>query len=98
MLDEFKHEAALSVHWLFVGSSGRKERPESGGVLQSYPQCVLPENVLFASRFSCTACFTAMYLELDKRINFVRGWWGEEHRYKCAGCAAHTHMCCSRIV
>ena len=39
-LDEFRDAAGLSVNWVWVGPSGRETRPEGGGVLQHYDQCV----------------------------------------------------------
>lgn len=33
-------EAGLSVHWIVVGPSGNRFRPEEGGVLQHYDQCI----------------------------------------------------------
>jgi len=39
LLDDFKSEAGLAVHWILMGSSGRKTRPEAGGVLRHYQQC-----------------------------------------------------------
>eukprot|EP00892_Ulva_mutabilis_P000949 jgi/Ulvmu1/10855/UM007_0029.1 len=38
-LDEYKQYPGLSVHWVLVGPSGRRNRPESGGVLRHYTQC-----------------------------------------------------------
>lgn len=39
LLDDYKEYAGLSVHWVIVGSGGRKTRPAQGGVLQSYRTC-----------------------------------------------------------
>lgn len=38
-LDDYKHEAALAVHWIWVGPNGRATRPETGGVLPYYVLC-----------------------------------------------------------
>ena len=38
-LDGYKHEAALSVHWVWVGPNGRATRPAAGGVLPHYTRC-----------------------------------------------------------
>lgn len=40
ILDEFKFYPALLVHWILVGPSNRKTRPERGGVLQHYQRCM----------------------------------------------------------
>lgn len=39
-LDQYKMESGLVVNWIMVGPSGRKTRPEEGGVLKYYDQCV----------------------------------------------------------
>eukprot|EP00892_Ulva_mutabilis_P011734 jgi/Ulvmu1/8933/UM005_0024.1 len=38
-MDAYKHEAGLSVHWVWVGPNGRTARPASGGVLPYYTLC-----------------------------------------------------------
>lgn len=38
-LDGFKHEAAVVMHWVLMGSSGHDHRPEHGGVLRHYSHC-----------------------------------------------------------
>lgn len=38
-LDAYRHEVGLSVHWVLVGPSGRRTRPEAGGVLRHYRRC-----------------------------------------------------------
>lgn len=40
LLDEYRMEAGLSVHWITVGPSGHRFRPEEGGVLTYYDQCI----------------------------------------------------------
>lgn len=40
LLEDFKHDAGLIAHWVFVGSAGRTTRPSSGGVLHHYPEYV----------------------------------------------------------
>lgn len=38
-LDAYKHEVGIAVHWVWVGPSGRRRRPASGGVLPYYTLC-----------------------------------------------------------
>ena len=38
-LDAYRQYPGLSVHWVLVGPSGRRNRPATGGVLRHYPQC-----------------------------------------------------------
>lgn len=38
-LDEYKQQAALSVHWIWVGPNGHASRPATGGVLPYYTLC-----------------------------------------------------------
>lgn len=38
-LDDYKHEAALVVHWVLVGPSNQETRPAAGGVLRTYRHC-----------------------------------------------------------
>jgi hypothetical protein len=40
LLEEYKMEAGLSVHWITVGPSGHRMRPPLGGVLQYYDKCI----------------------------------------------------------
>jgi hypothetical protein len=40
LLDEYKTEAGLSVHWIKVGPSGHELRPPAGGVLSHYDRCI----------------------------------------------------------
>lgn len=39
LLDRYKYEPALSVHWVLVGPSGQHARPASGGVMRHYTHC-----------------------------------------------------------
>jgi hypothetical protein len=38
-LDKWRREAALAVHWIWVGPNGRVTRPATGGVLPYYRLC-----------------------------------------------------------
>jgi hypothetical protein len=38
-LEGYKFEAALVMHWIIVGPSGRETRPQRGGLLRHYQQC-----------------------------------------------------------
>lgn len=38
-MSAYKHEAGLSVHWVWVGPNGHTVRPASGGVLPFYTLC-----------------------------------------------------------
>lgn len=38
-MDNYKDNAALSVHWIWVGPDGRTTRPDTGGVLPYYTMC-----------------------------------------------------------
>ena len=38
-LDEYKEYAALAAHWVLMGPSKRKTRPETGGVMRDYNMC-----------------------------------------------------------
>lgn len=39
VLDDYKLHAGRAVHWIFVGPSGRRDRPDAGGVLRAYDRC-----------------------------------------------------------
>ena len=48
-LDQYKHSAALAVHWVKVGPSDRETRVKEGGVLQHYTQCIPQADAHFKS-------------------------------------------------
>jgi hypothetical protein len=39
LLDGHRMSAAVAMHWVMFGSSGRKKRPAEGGVLARYTKC-----------------------------------------------------------
>jgi hypothetical protein len=39
-LDRYRHTAAVVMHWIMVGPSGKETRPVGGGVLRHYTQCI----------------------------------------------------------